>query len=112
MTHGDVWDYLYMESINTCASKDRSAGAAFLPLTLEMGSWLWVKKNPQQLLTRLGLFNPLPPHRLQRVLRRHINWLNFLGLATASWQNWQPQGAERTLLHAAAEELWFKDPAP
>ena len=26
----------------------------FLPLTLEMGSWLWVKKNPRQLFSRHG----------------------------------------------------------
>ena len=24
----------------------------FLPLTLEMGSWIWVKKNPRQLFSR------------------------------------------------------------
>ena len=50
--HGDLWDHLYMQS---CAQ----AQGIFLPLTLEMGSWLWVKKNPRQLFSRHGIFNPL-----------------------------------------------------
>ena len=45
------------------------ARRVFLPLTLEMGSWLWVKKNPRQLFSRHGIFNPLIEHRQQRVLR-------------------------------------------
>jgi hypothetical protein len=36
-THGDIWDYLYLQS-------QEQPGKTFLPLTLEMGSWLWVKK--------------------------------------------------------------------
>jgi hypothetical protein len=36
-THGDIWDYLYLEAL-------QQPQHCFLPLTLEMGSWLWVKK--------------------------------------------------------------------
>lgn len=71
LAHGDLWDCLYLRS---CATPGRS----FLPLTLEMGSWLWVKKNPRQLFSRHGMFNPLIEHRQQRVLRRHMTWLDFL----------------------------------
>lgn len=40
LAHGDLWDHLYLRS--------RAGGTnVFLPLTLEMGSWLWVKKNPR-----------------------------------------------------------------
>ena len=46
-THGDIWDYLYLQ-----AQQDKST--TFLPLTLEMGSWLWVKKNPRQILFPSG----------------------------------------------------------
>ena len=61
LAHGDLWDHLYQQS---CAQ----AKNIFLPLTLEMGSWLWVKKNPRQLFSRHGIFNPLIEHRQQRVL--------------------------------------------
>ena len=70
-THGDIWDYLYLTS-------QQQPGNTFLPLTLEMGSWLWVKKNPRQLFSRHGMFNPTAQHRLQRVLRSHTVWLDFL----------------------------------
>jgi hypothetical protein len=100
MTHGDLWDYLYLEALRLQKT--------FLPLTLEMGSWVWVKKNPMQLFNRLGLFNPLPAHRLQRVLRRHLNWLNFLSAAAASYRNWLPSGEERGALHEAARAHWYK----
>jgi hypothetical protein len=38
LAHGDLWDHLYLQS---CTQDQR----IFLPLTLEMGSWLWVKKT-------------------------------------------------------------------
>jgi guanylate kinase len=56
LAHGDLWDHLYLQA---CARPER----IFLPLTLEMGSWLWVKKNPRQLFSRHGIFNPLIEHR-------------------------------------------------
>lgn len=52
---GDLWDYLFDDFIQRF-----SAGRLFLPLTLEMGSWLWLRKNPTHLFSRLGLFHPLP----------------------------------------------------
>src|SRR6185295_12711058 len=53
---GDLWDYLYDRAVER--------GRRLLPLTLEMGSWAWVRKNPIQALTALGRFNPIKPHRL------------------------------------------------
>jgi hypothetical protein len=84
LTHGDLWDHLYLRA---CARP----GEVFLPLTLEMGSWLWVKKNPRQLFSRRGIFNPLIAHRHQRVLRQHLPLLDFLTRATAAWQRWIPE---------------------
>jgi predicted deacylase len=75
---GDLWDYLY----------DQPRTGTFLPLTLEMGSWTWVRKNPLQGLTNLGRFNPVKPHRLRRTLRRHLPLLDFLLHATASHDAW------------------------
>lgn len=85
VTHGDLWDHLYLEH-------RQSHGAnVFLPLTLEMGSWLWIKKNPRQIFSSLGIFNPMIPHRLQRTLRRHLGLLDFLFRAVVSHKNWAPQ---------------------
>ncbi|HEY5922987.1 MAG TPA: DUF2817 domain-containing protein [Kofleriaceae bacterium] len=78
---GDLWDYLY--------DRRRSAGdGLLLPLTLEMGSWSWVRKNPLQGLSTLGRFNPIKPHRHRRTLRRHLPLLDFLLHAVISHQAW------------------------
>lgn len=77
LAHGDLWDYLYLQACG-------DPGRTFLPLTLEMGSWLWIKKNPRQLFSRIGIFNPLLNHRLHRVLRRHLLLLDFLSRAACS----------------------------
>jgi len=100
-THGDLWDYLYLNAIGR-------GERVFLPLTLEMGSWLWVKKNPTQLFSRLGMFNPKPIHRLQRVLRSHTVWLDFLARAACGAQHWLPRGADRSARQASALERWYR----
>ncbi|HUX25679.1 MAG TPA: M14 family zinc carboxypeptidase [Burkholderiales bacterium] len=100
LAHGDLWDHLYALSLQ----RDQSV---FLPLTLEMGSWLWVKKSPRQLFSRLGIFNPLPVHRLQRVLRSHLLWMDFLVRAAASHRNWLPASAARARHRQAAIERWY-----
>jgi hypothetical protein len=79
-----------------------------LPLTLEMGSWTWVKKNPRQLFTRHGIFNPVISHRVERVLRRHVPWLDFLVRAAASHARWRPQGPARDVHLARAVERWYR----
>ena len=100
LTHGDLWDHLYREA---CA---RDSGV-FLPLTLEMGSWLWVKKNPRQLFTRHGIFNPLIEHRQQRVLRQHQQFLDFLSRAATGQALWLPQAELRAQHHAQALQDWY-----
>ena len=103
LAHGDLWDYLYQR---TEAQTERT----FLPLTLEMGSWRWVKKNPRQLFSRHGIFNPLIDHRQQRVLRRHLAWLDFLTRAASSYQHWLPTGAAREAHRQQALDLWYRSP--
>ena len=100
LAHGDIWDYLYLEA---CAQPER----LFLPLTLEMGSWLWIKKNPRQMFSLKGIFNPLIAHRQQRVLRRHLSLLDFLCRATASHARWLPTADTRGKLHADALRNWY-----
>ena len=101
-THGDLWDYLFERS--------RRTGGTFLPLTLEMGSWLWVKKNPRQLFRFLGMFNPLAGHRLQRTLRRHLVLVEFLLRAAAGHRSWLPAAGQRAGLERAAHRLWYPEP--
>lgn len=100
LAHGDLWDYLYLQA---CAKPDR----VFLPLTLEMGSWRWVKKNPLQLFSRHGMFNPLVTHRQQRVLRRHMVFLEFLARAACSYRRWIPARAARAQHHERALQHWY-----
>jgi hypothetical protein len=102
VTHGDLWDHLFLQLKRT------QPGRVMLPLTLEMGSWLWIKKNPRQAFSALGIFNPLLPHRLQRTLRRHLALLDFLLRAAASHDNWSTAaqlGSEHAGTKAMA--LWY-----
>lgn len=102
LTHGDLWDYLYLRA-QTQGEK------VFLPLTLEMGSWLWIKKNPRQMFSRLGIFNPLINHRQQRVMRRHIALLDFLTRAASGHQRWLPATAAAREQHlSAAMKRWYR----
>jgi hypothetical protein len=105
LAHGDLWDHLALRASSR-------GSTVFLPLTLEMGSWLWVRKNPRQMLSRQGLFNPLILHRQQRVLRRHVGLLDFMLRATMSHARWLPTGAERAPHHHAALARWYADGAP
>lgn len=79
-THGDIWDYCYLHL--------KKPDQVYLPLTLEMGSWIWVKKNPLQLFTKTGLFNPIKQHRMNRTLRRHRPLFDFLIHSLISHQVW------------------------
>jgi hypothetical protein len=99
-THGDLWDYLY--------DRGRASGAGtFIPLTLEMGSWLWVKKSPVQLFSMLGIFNPLVPHRHHRILRTHLTLFDFLLRAALSYRRWCPQAETRQALLESALAYWY-----
>ncbi|GAA3561744.1 MULTISPECIES: M14 family zinc carboxypeptidase [Marinobacter] len=102
LTHGDLWDYFYKQV-------NRHSEGAFIPLTLEMGSWRWIRKRPRQLLRLDGLFNPLVPHRHQRVLRSHLPLLDFLASAAASHDHWLPVSEEASMLREAAIMHWYRD---
>ncbi len=101
MTHGDLWDYLYDEH-------RKNHDGIFIPLSLELGSWLWVKKNLRQVFNPLGAFNPLIPHRLQRTLRRHLIFFEFLHrvvLAPEAWAHLE-KDVKENYRHRALE-LWY-----
>lgn len=101
-THGDLWDYMYE------GYRKANPAGTFLPLTLEMGSWLWVKKNPRLMFRYHSLFNPVLPHRLQRILRRHLTLFEFLLAAVSNADHWMPQTAgERDKLQQSAIARWY-----
>nr|WP_269783427.1 DUF2817 domain-containing protein [Marinibactrum halimedae] len=102
LTHGDLWDFL-------CIEMQYDYKQLFLPLTLELGSWNWVRKRPQQMFSRLGLFHPMVPHRQQRALRDHQLLLHFMLKATSSYSAWLPDSKSRDSLHQAALNLWYQD---
>lgn len=101
LLHGDLWD---------CAYDRVDAQNTFLPMTLELGSWLWIRKNPRQLFTRHGIFNPIKEHRTRRVLRRHEALLDLLTRAAFGAPRWLPQGARRERLGVNAMEYWGPRP--
>ncbi len=100
LTHGDLWDYFYkrISSIRPMT---------FLPLTLELGSWHWIRKRPSQLLSYSGLFNPMSKHRLNLVLRRHSLLIDFLVNATINVDEWMPDRATQKALTQAAMSQWY-----
>ncbi len=82
LLNGDIWDHLFLQF------KAENKTATFLPLTLEMGSWVWVRKNPLQLFSRHGIFNPMKEHRVKRTYRRHHLLFDFLLKAVNSHEVW------------------------
>ncbi|MFZ5724656.1 MAG: M14 family zinc carboxypeptidase [Pseudomonadota bacterium] len=100
-THGDLWDFLYDEA------RENAPERIFLPFTLELGSWLWVKKNPRQLLQFFGLFNPVLQHRLKRVLRQHTVLFDFFVRAAHCRADWLPAGSQREEYRRAALRHWY-----
>lgn len=101
LTHGDLWDYLYL-------NHNKQSGL-FLPFTLEMGSWNWIKKNPLQAARFYGLFNPIKPHRTQRVLRRHTILLEFLIRAVRAYEHWLPADVLRESYRQTAINHWYAE---
>ncbi|MBX3022738.1 MAG: DUF2817 domain-containing protein [Bdellovibrionales bacterium] len=101
--HGDPWDYLYEEN-----RKEVKHGF-FLPFTLEMGSWMWLKKNPLQVFSKGGVFDPVLPHRRKRILRRHLSLFDFLHRVILSPEAWLIQSDQaRAQNLKKALELWYE----
>ena len=103
-THGDLWDYLFDQH------RAMKTGATYVPWTLELGSWIWLKKNPKQFFSPLGAFNPIQPHRLKRILRRHLTLFDFLHRAVMSSEPWTKLDTEaRESLRRRAMDLWYDE---
>lgn len=129
-THGDLWDYLYVRhekhalhmpelsrqfhhenqsDLNQIIAQGKDFAGPFLPLCLEMGSWMWLKKNPLQLFSALGPFNPIKKHRHQRVLRRHKSLFEFLIRMMNNYDVWLTDALKNESEYQnAAKSEWYK----
>ena len=102
--NGDLWDYLFDDFVQRFGTE-----RLFLPLTLEMGSWLWLRKSPMHLFSRHGLFHPLLPHRQQRIFRRHFMLFDFLHRSLLSPQKWTQLTPQQKLsFEQKAQALWYE----
>lgn len=86
-THGDLWDHMFDEHVKEYGLGEK----IFIPWTLEMGSWIWVKKNPAQIFSTLGVFNPIKEHRIRRTMRRHMPLIDFFLRAVKNSAAWRPR---------------------
>ncbi len=84
MIKGDLWDYLF----DLHHQQENQDQKCFIPWTLEMGSWIWVKKNPIQLFQSIGMFNPMKAHRYNRTMRRHLLLIDFMFKMTRNKKAW------------------------
>lgn len=82
ITHGDLWDHMFD------LHEKEFAQNTFLPLTLELGSWNWIRKNPLQFFSKEGFFHPMKQHRHSRIMRRHLVFLRFLLRAVKNHERW------------------------
>lgn len=82
--NGDLWDYIF----DLFQEHNRDKNKTFIPWTLEMGSWIWVKKNPLQVFLAGGFFNPIKSHRFDRTMRRHMVLIDFFFRASRNYQSW------------------------
>ncbi len=102
--NGDLWDYLFDDFVRRF-----EAERLFLPLTLEMGSWLWLRKSPMHLFLRHGLFHPLLPHRQQRIFRRHFMLFDFLFRSLLYPEKWaQLKNQQKIAYEKKALGLWYE----
>ncbi|MCB9063063.1 MAG: hypothetical protein H6622_16185 [Halobacteriovoraceae bacterium] len=81
---GDLWDHLFDLHYND----PQNENSVYIPFTLEMGSWNWVRKNPSQIFSLLGMFNPMKRHRHSRTMRRHLLLLDYLLRVTKNYPAW------------------------
>lgn len=101
LTHGDIWDY--------CFKHFKKENQVYLPLTLEMGSWIWVKKNPWQIFSKTGLFNPIKAHRMNRTLRRHRPFFDFLLHALNASSTWTEAGLNTSAMTLQKAQAKYYD---
>ena len=101
LTHGDIWDYCFLNY--------KRPGQIYIPLTLEMGSWIWVKKNPLQIFSKTGLFNPIKEHRLNRTFRRHRPFFDFILHSLYSSGTWAvPQAGSSKMRTDLAMKKYYE----
>lgn len=99
LTHGDIWDYLYEDF--------QARQQQILPLTLEIGSWRWLKQSLFHLNT-LALFNPPQPKGFYKVIKKHSALFEFCIQLSVAWEHWfQLTASQRKHNEKYAKQLWY-----
>lgn len=100
---GDLWDYLFLQN------EEWENKSVFIPWTLEMGSWNWLKKNPMQIFNPFGVFHPIKPHRRSRTLRRHVALFDFFLKIISSRHVWFELSQDKRQQHESqARAMWYE----
>ncbi len=81
LTHGDLWDHLYDESL----SLDRGI---FLPMTLEMRVMAVGEEKPAPATLPARHVQPADRTSTAACVRRHMAWMDFMTRATQSALRW------------------------
>lgn len=79
---GDLWDYMYDQYL----LNEGHISGRFLPMTLEVGTWNFIKKAPLSGLRLWNYFNPSRPEGFKKVVQQHIPLLLLLSHITSNWQ--------------------------
>ena len=67
-----------------------------------------MRKNLRQAFSSLGFFNPIQPHRRQRILRRHLTLFDFMHRALLNRDGWVGLlEIEREGLLSEARTRWY-----
>ncbi|MCX7632504.1 MAG: M14 family zinc carboxypeptidase [Turneriella sp.] len=69
-THGDLWDRALLDFEKAKAESRVAKENLFLPLTLEIGTWEEIRKNPLRLVKKQKIFNP-PQQNRKMYIREH-----------------------------------------
>jgi len=99
LIHGGPWDFFFLRHLAN--KKD----GQFIPWCLEMGSWSWLRKNPLQIFSKPGLFNPILPHRYSRIMRRHRGLLDLFLRSTLNYKIWSKQWQNGSPFVASAAKV-------
>lgn len=86
--HGDLWDMFYDHYLKYHSSHYKRWNSHLLPLTLELGTWAHLRKNPGRIFNKRNIFNP-PREKKAETITGYRSFLrDFVLLAKSSPGDW------------------------
>lgn len=86
-TNGDLWDRFYLHFNKEYRNGKETQKSAFLPWTLEIGTWSDLKKNPLRTLKKRGIFNPSKENKSETITGYRKLLTDFVKMATMELDN-------------------------